>query len=157
MNKLFTDKARHVMELAEQEASRRNKIEVGTEHMLLGILMGALNVAQAMLRNLDVDTIEFQQSIEEIIQPPSKISSESSRKIPLSLGVKTAIEFALEEARNFGHNYVGTEHLLLGLFREGEGTAAGILKDRNLTLDALRGEVIAILGHGRARRPNSKD
>ena len=146
MYERFTDRARKVMQLANQEAQRFNHEYVGTEHVLLGLIKEGSGVAANVLRNLDVDLRKIRNEVEKIVQAgPDMVTM---GKLPQTPRAKKVIEYAIEEARNLNHNYVGTEHLLLGLLREQEGVAAQVLMNLNLKLEEVREEVLNLLGHG---------
>jgi ATP-dependent Clp protease ATP-binding subunit ClpC len=146
MYERFTDRARKVMQLANQEAQRFNHEYVGTEHVLLGLIKEGSGVAANVLRNLDVDLRKIRNEVEKIVQPGPEMVTMG--KLPQTPRAKKVIEYAIEEARNLNHNYVGTEHLLLGLLREQEGVAAQVLMNLNLKLEEVREEVLNLLGHG---------
>src|SRR5947209_6706804 len=146
MYERFTDRARKVMQLANQEAQRFNHEYVGTEHVLLGLVKEGSGVAANVLKNLDVDLRKIRVEVEKIVQTgPDMVTM---GKLPQTPRAKKVIEYAIEEARNLNHNYVGTEHLLLGLLREQEGVAAQVLMNLNLKLEDVREEVLNLLGHG---------
>ena len=146
MYERFTDRARKVMQLANQEAQRFNHEYVGTEHVLLGLIKEGSGVAANVLKNLDVDLRKIRNEVEKIVQAgPDMVTM---GKLPQTPRAKKVIEYAIEEARNLNHNYVGTEHLLLGLLREQEGVAAQVLMNLNLKLEEVREEVLNLLGHG---------
>ena len=122
MNERFTDRARKVMQLANQEAQRFNHEYVGTEHVLLGLIEEGGGVAANVLQNLGIDLAKVRREVEKIIQPgPWPVGTENLPRTPRA---KKVMEYALEEAHGFQHNYIGTEHLLLGLIREVETVAA---------------------------------
>ena len=146
MYERFTDRARKVMQLANQEAQRFNHEYVGTEHVLLGLIKEGSGVAATVLRNMDVDLRKIRNEIEKIVQAGPEMVTMG--KLPQTPRAKKVIEYAIEEARNLNHNYVGTEHLLLGLLREQEGVAAQVLMNLNLKLEEVREEVLNLLGHG---------
>ncbi|HUU31778.1 MAG TPA: ATP-dependent Clp protease ATP-binding subunit [Phycisphaerae bacterium] len=140
----FTDRARKVMALANQEAQRFNHEYIGTEHILLGLVKEGQGVAANVLHNLQVDLKKIRLEVEKIVKSgPSMVTM---GKLPQTPRAKKVLEFAIEEARNLGHNYVGTEHLLLGLLREHDGVAAQVLMNLGLKLDDVRNEVLNILG-----------
>jgi len=140
----FTDRARKVMALANQEAQRFNHEYVGTEHVLLGLVKEGQGVAANVLHNLGIDLKKIRLEVEKIVKSgPDMVTM---GKLPQTPRAKKVLEFAIEEARNLGHNYVGTEHLLLGLLRENEGVAAQVLMNLGLKLDDVRSEVLSILG-----------
>jgi ATP-dependent Clp protease ATP-binding subunit ClpC len=146
MYERFTDRARKVMQLANQEAQRFNHEYVGTEHLLLGLIKEGSGVAANVLRNLDVDLRKIRNEVEKIVQAGPEMVTMG--RLPQTPRAKKVIEYAIEEARNLNHNYVGTEHLLLGLLREQEGVAAQVLMNLNLKLEEVREEVLNLLGHG---------
>src|ERR1700693_5713556 len=145
MYERFTDRARKVMHLANQEAQRFNHEYVGTEHMLLGLIKEGSGVAANVLKNLEVDLRNIRNEVEKIVQAGPEMVTMG--KLPQTPRAKKAIEYAIEEARNLNHNYVGTEHLLLGLLREHDGVAAQVLMNLNLKLEEVREEVLNLLGH----------
>jgi ATP-dependent Clp protease ATP-binding subunit ClpC len=146
MYERFTDRARKVMQLANQEAQRFNHEYIGTEHVLLGLVKEGSGVAANVLKNLDVDLRRIRNEVEKIVQSgPDMVTM---GKLPQTPRAKKVIEYAMEEARNLNHNYVGTEHLLLGLLRESEGVAAQVLMNLGLKLEDVREEVLNLLGHG---------
>jgi ATP-dependent Clp protease ATP-binding subunit ClpC len=140
----FTERARKVILLSKEEAKRFNHDYIGTEHILLGLIREGEGVAAAVLQNLGLSLENIRQEVEKSIQPgpPTLVSGD----IPFTPRAKKVIELALEEARNLNHNYIGTEHLLLGLLREDEGVAAQILKNLGLDLEKLRQEIMDLLG-----------
>src|SRR5215211_7349895 len=145
MYERFTDRARKVMQLANQEAQRFNHEYVGTEHVLLGLVKEGSGVAANVLKNLDVDLRKIRLEVEKIVQSgPDMVTM---GKLPQTPRAKKVIEYSIEEARNLNHNYVGTEHLLLGLLREQEGVAAQVLMNLGLKLEDVREEVLNLLGH----------
>ncbi|MHC4712158.1 MAG: ATP-dependent Clp protease ATP-binding subunit [Planctomycetota bacterium] len=141
----FTDRARRVMGLANQEAQRFNHESIGTEHILLGLIKEGSGVAANVLRNLGVDLRRVRMEIEKKV--PSGHEMVTMGRLPFTPRAKKVIELAFEEARALGHNYVGTEHLLLGLLRESEGVAAQVLVEQGLKLEDVREEVLRLLGH----------
>ena len=146
MYERFTDRARKVMQLANQEAQRFNHEYIGTEHVLLGLVKEGSGVAANVLKNLEVDLRKIRLEVEKIVQSgPDMVTM---GKLPQTPRAKKVIEYAMEEARNLNHNYVGTEHLLLGLLREQEGVAAQVLMNLTLKLEDVRDEVLNLLGHG---------
>lgn len=140
----FTDRARKVMGLARQEAQRFNHEYIGTEHILLGLIQEGSGVAANVLRNLDVDLEKIRREIEKIVHsgPPMVTMGQ----LPFTPRAKKVLELSVEEATNLGHNYIGTEHLLLGLIRENEGVAAQVLMNLGLKLEEVREEVLELLG-----------
>src|SRR5215212_11871154 len=145
MYERFTDRARKVMQLANQEAQRFNHEYIGTEHILLGLVKEGSGVAANVLKNLDIDLRKIRLEVEKIVQSgPDMVTM---GKLPQTPRAKKVIEYSIEEARNLGHNYVGTEHLLLGLLREQEGVAAQVLMNLGLKLEDVREEVLNLLGH----------
>ncbi|HMP02512.1 MAG TPA: ATP-dependent Clp protease ATP-binding subunit [Gemmatales bacterium] len=141
----FTDRARKVMQLANQEAQRFNHEYIGTEHILLGLVKEGSGVAANVLKNLDVDLRKIRLEVEKLVQSGPEMVTMG--KLPHTPRAKKVIEYAMEEARNLNHNYVGTEHLLLGLLREEEGVAAQVLRNLGLKLEDVREEVLNLLGH----------
>jgi ATP-dependent Clp protease ATP-binding subunit ClpC len=145
MYERFTDRARKVMQLANQEAQRLNHEYIGTEHVLLGLVKEGSGVAANVLKNLDIDLRKIRLEIEKLVQSgPDMVTM---GKLPQTPRAKKVLEYSMEEARNLNHNYVGTEHLLLGLLREQEGVAAQVLMNLGLKLEDVREEVLNLLGH----------
>ncbi len=140
----FTDRARKVLALANQEAQRFNHQYIGTEHILLGLVKEGSGVGANVLKHLDVDLRKVRLEVEKLIRasPETAIAG----KLPQTPRAKTVIQYAMEEARNLNHNYVGTEHLLLGLLREGEGVAGQVLTNLGLGIDDVREGIIDLLG-----------
>ena len=147
MYERFTDRARKVMQLANQEAQRFNHEYIGTEHILLGLVKEGSGVAANVLKNLDVDLRKIRLEVERIVQPGAGGDQVVMGRLPHTPRAKKVIEYSIEEARNLNHNYVGTEHLLLGLLREQEGVAAQVLMNLGLKLEDVREEVLNLLGH----------
>ncbi|MCK4873146.1 MAG: ATP-dependent Clp protease ATP-binding subunit [Phycisphaerales bacterium] len=142
----FTDRARKVMALANQEAQRFNHEYIGTEHILLGLVKEGSGVGANVLKNLDVDLRKVRLEVEKLVKSgPDMVTM---GKLPQTPRAKKVIEYAIEEARNLNHNYVGTEHLLLGLLREHDGVAAQVLMNLGLKLEDVREEVLNLLGAG---------
>ncbi|HTU22051.1 MAG TPA: ATP-dependent Clp protease ATP-binding subunit [Gemmataceae bacterium] len=153
MYERFTDRARKVMQLANQEAQRFNHEYIGTEHILLGLVKEGSGVAANVLKNLDIDLRKIRLEVEKIVQSgPDMVTM---GKLPQTPRAKKVIEYSIEEARNLNHNYVGTEHLLLGLLREQEGVAAQVLMNLGLKLEDVREEVLNLLGHNMATEESS--
>jgi len=147
----FTDRARKVMALANQEAQRFNHEYIGTEHILLGLVKEGSGVGANVLKNLDVDLRKVRLEVEKLVKSgPDMVTM---GKLPQTPRAKKVIEYAIEEARNLNHNYVGTEHLLLGLLREHEGVAAQVLMNLGLKLEEVREEVLNLLGAGVETEP----
>ncbi len=142
----FTERARKVIILAKEEARRLHHDYIATEHLLLGILKEGEGVAAAVLRRLDVSFERVRREIEKLIEPGVDVGKGGD--IPFTPRAKKALELAGEEARAMGHNYIGTEHLLLGLMREGEGVAAQVLQGFGLDIDRVRMEIMNLLGAG---------
>jgi ATP-dependent Clp protease ATP-binding subunit ClpC len=147
MYERFTDRARKVIQLANQEAQRFRHEYIGTEHMLLGLIKEGSGVAANVLKNLDIDLRKVRLEVEKIVQTGPGVDQIPLDRLPHTPRAKKVIEYAVEEARRLNHNYVGTEHLLLGLLREEEGVAAQVLMNLGLKLDDVREEVLNLLGH----------
>ena len=142
----FTDRARKVMALANQEAQRFNHEYIGTEHILLGLVKEGSGVGANVLKNLGVDLRKVRLEVEKLVKSGPEMVTMG--KLPQTPRAKRVIEYAIEEARQLNHNYVGTEHLLLGLLREQDGVAAQVLMNLGLKLDDVREEVLNLLGAG---------
>ena len=132
----FTERARKVILLAKEEAKRFNHDYIGTEHILLGLIREGEGVAAAVLQKLGLSPEKIRLEVEKLVQ--SGPSTMVSGDIPFTPKAKKVIELAMEEARSLGHNYIGTEHLLLGLIREGEGVASQVLMNLGLDLNRVK-------------------
>src|SRR5438876_1784149 len=138
----FTERARRVLTLAQEEAQRFNHNYIGTEHLLLGLVREGDGVAAKVLANLGVELGSARSAVERIIGRGDRMVM---GEIGLTPRAKKVIELAVDEARRLNHHYIGTEHLLLGLVREGEGIAAGVLESLGVSLDKVRAQVIHVL------------
>ncbi len=138
----FTERARKVLSLAQEEAQRFQHNYIGTEHLLLALLHENKGVAVEVLGNLEIDTNEIRETIEAIIDKGDRILLDEIGFTPRS---KKVIELAKDEAQSMKHHYVGIEHLLLGIVREGEGIAAGVLEQMGVTMERVRTETIKVL------------
>ena len=138
----FSEMARRVLSLAQEEAQRLNHAHIGTEHILLGLVRETDGVAAKVLSNLGVELNKVRSAVEFIIGRSERTTSGEMGLTPRS---KKVIELAVDEARRLNHHYIGTEHLLIGLMREGEGIAAGVLESLEVTLDKVRAETSRIL------------
>jgi ATP-dependent Clp protease ATP-binding subunit ClpC len=151
MYERFTDRARKVMQLANQAAQQFHHEYISTEHLLLGLVQEGSGVAGNVLKNLDVDLLKVKRTVESQLSAGHDVVV--LPKLSLTPAAQKVIEFASEEAHFLNHNYVGTEHLLLGLLRESEGVAATVLTGLGLTLDTVREEVLNLLGHNLPAQP----
>ena len=138
----FTERARKVLSLAQEEAQRFQHNYIGTEHLLLGLVREGEGVAGKVLTGLGVDLEQVRKAVEEIIGRGDRIVL---GEIGLTPRAKKVIEFAVDEARRLNHHYIGTEHLLLGLLREGEGIGAGVLESFGLSLQEVRIRTLEVL------------
>jgi ATP-dependent Clp protease ATP-binding subunit ClpC len=138
----FTERARKVLQLAQEEAQRLHHNYIGTEHLLLGLVREGEGVAGQVLKSLDVDLEKVRKAVEDII---GRGDSLVFGEIGLTPRAKKVIELAVDEARRLNHHYIGTEHLLLGLLREGEGVGAGVLERFGLSLQEVRVKTIQVL------------
>lgn len=164
----FTERARKVMSLAQEEAQRFNHSYIGTEHLLLGLVREGDGVAAKVLNNLGVELNKTRAAVEHIIGRGDRVMQ---GEIGLTPRAKKVVELAVDEARRLNHHYIGTEHLLLGLIREGEGIAAGVLESQGVNLESARAATLEVLlsAHtqnrsrrvfnwtSRARRPGAED
>ncbi len=140
----FTDRAKKVMNLARQEAQRFNHEYLGTEHILLGLVQEGSGVAANVLKNMGIDLNKIRTEVEKIVKTgPSMVTM---GQLPYTPRAKKVLELSMEEAGNLGHNYIGTEHLLLGLIKENEGIAAQVLINLGVKLEDVREEVLDFLG-----------
>ena len=142
----LTDRARKVMALANQEAQRFNHEYIGTEHILLGLVKEGSGVGPNVLKNLEIDLRKVRLEVEKLVKSGPEMVTMG--KLPQTPRAKKVLEYAIEEARNLNHNYVGTEHLLLGLLREQDGVAAQVLMNLGVKLEEVREEVLNLLGAG---------
>ncbi len=143
----FSERARRVLSLAQEEAQRFNHNYIGTEHILLGLVRETEGVAARVLANLGVDLSKVRSAVEFII---GRGERPAQGEIGLTPRAKKVVELAVDEARRMNHTYIGTEHLLIGLLREGEGVAAGVLESLNVSLDKVRSETYRILSQSTA-------
>ncbi|MDA1008510.1 MAG: ATP-dependent Clp protease ATP-binding subunit [Planctomycetota bacterium] len=146
MYERLTDRAKKVMGLANQEAQRFNHEYIGTEHILLGLVKEGSGVGANVLKNLGIDLRKVRMEVEKLVKSGPEMVTMG--KLPQTPRAKKVTEYAMEEARNLNHNYVGTEHLLLGLLREHDGVAAQVLQNLGLKLEEVREEVLNLLGAG---------
>jgi len=142
----FTDRARRVVVLAQEEASRLDHNYIGTEHILLGLIHEGEGVAARALESLGIGLDPVRQQVEEII---GRGQEAPQGHIPFTPRAKKVLELSLRESKQLGHNYIGTEHILLGLIREGDGVAAQVLVRLGADQNRVRQQVIQLL-HGRA-------
>ncbi len=150
----FTERARKVLSLAQEEAQRFNHNYIGTEHLLLGLVREGDGVAAKVLSNLGVELNKVRSAVEFIIGRGDRIVL---GEIGLTPRAKKVIELAVDEARRLNHHYIGTEHLLLGLVREGEGIAAGVLESLGVNLEKVRSETIKVLNQGGSHGEPGRD
>ena len=139
----FTERAQRVLYLSQEEARKLGHNFVGTEHILLGLAREGQGVAARALQNLGIEPDAVRREVESII---GRGDPDGVDTVGLSPRAKRVLELAIDEARTMGHGYVGTEHLLLGLIREGEGVAAQVLENLGADLDRVRAEVLDLLG-----------
>jgi len=140
----FTDRAKKVMSLARQEAQKFNHEYIGTEHILLGLVQEGNGVAASVLQKMGVDLEKIRQEVEKIVKSGPSMATMSN--LPFTPRAKKVLELAMEEASQLGHNYIGTEHLLLGLIKENEGIAAQVLLNLRVKLEDVRNQVLEFLG-----------
>ncbi len=140
----FTERAKHVVSAAREEATRLNSEYVRTEHILLGLCREPEGIAARALENLGVDIEALALEIEQQCQRGT--ATVSGDEIAFTPRAKKVLELAVEEARRFNHSYIGTEHILLGLIKEGEGIAAKVLQDMKIDLGRVQAEIIRLLG-----------
>ncbi len=140
----FTDRAKKVMSFARQEAQKFNHEYIGTEHILLGLIQEGSGVAANVLKNMNIDLEKIRHEVEKIVKTgPSMVTM---GQLPFTPRAKKVLELSMEEASQLSHNYIGTEHLLLGLIKENEGIAAQVLMNLNVKLEDVREEVLEFLG-----------
>ncbi|HYR10000.1 MAG TPA: Clp protease N-terminal domain-containing protein, partial [Longimicrobium sp.] len=153
MNYNFTDRVRKVLAMAREEAIRLQHDYVGTEHILLGLIREGEGVAAAVLNNLNVDLDQVQEKVEESVRRGK--ATIALGELPYTSRAKKVLEFAMAEARELNHSYVGTEHLLLGLLREEKGIAAEVLGQLGVTLEDARRETLKLLGSEPSAAPSA--
>ena len=140
----FTDRAKKVMSFARQEAQKFNHEYIGTEHILLGLVQEGSGVAANVLKNMSIDLEKVRHEVEKIVKTgPSMVTM---GQLPFTPRAKKVLELSMEEASQLSHNYIGTEHLLLGLIKENEGIAAQVLMNLGVKLEEVREEVLEFLG-----------
>ena len=149
MYERFTDRARKVMQLANQEAQRFDHEYIGTEHILLGLVKEGSGVAANVLKNLDIDLRRIRLEVEKIVVRGPGRDGTIPGRLPHTPRARKIVDYSVEEARRLKHNYVGSEHLLLGLLREEEGVAGQVLIYLGLDLERVRSEVTRLLGTSR--------
>ena len=150
----FTERARQVVVLAQDEARALKHNYIGTEHILLGLLREEEGLAARVLESLDITVEEVRAQVARIVGQGDEVTT---GQIPFTPRAKKVLELALREALSLGHNYIGTEHILLGLVRENEGVAARILLDFDADAEKIRNEIIRMLsGPGRRQRRLSR-
>jgi ATP-dependent Clp protease ATP-binding subunit ClpC len=147
----FTERARKVILLAKEEALRLNHDCVGSEHLLLGLIKEGTGVAAMVLHNLGVDLEKVRLEVEKLIPPGGKTLQRGD--IPFTARAKKILDLAIDEARNLGHNFIGTEHLLLGIIREGTGAAANVLIGLGVDLERVHNEVLSLISEGAPSKP----
>ena len=140
----FTERARRVMQFAQEEAQRFQHNYIGTEHLLLGLIREDGGVAAKVLKSFNIDLEKVRQAVEQIIGR-GRGDRPVSGEVGLTPRAKKVIELAVDEARSLNHHYIGTEHLLLGLLREGQGIGARVLESSSLSLQQVRAKVIQML------------
>ena len=148
----FSERARRVLSLAQEEAQLFNHNYIGTEHILLGLVRETDGVAAKVLTSLGVELTKVRSAVEFIIGRGERATP---GEIGLTPRAKKVIELAVDEARRLSHNYIGTEHLLIGLLREGEGVPAGVLESLGVNLDKVRGETSRILSQSASQSQGS--
>jgi ATP-dependent Clp protease ATP-binding subunit ClpC len=149
----FTERARKVIILAREEAIRLGHNFVGTEHLLLGLIREGDGLAVAILKKLNVSISALKAEIEKIVAVGTEFAP--AGEIPFTPQAKKVLEYAISEARSLGHNYIGTEHLLLGLIREGEGIASVVLRDFGVSVAAAKAQAQELLGEQSSKQGSS--
>jgi ATP-dependent Clp protease ATP-binding subunit ClpC len=150
----FTERARKVLQLAQEEAQRFNHNYIGTEHLLLGLVREGEGVAAKVLGNLGVELNNVRSSVEFIIGRGDRTLAGD---IGLTPRAKKVLQLSFDEARRLNHSYIGTEHLLLSLVREGEGIAASVLESQGVSLGKVRSQVIVAVGSSAGSGSPSRD
>ena len=137
----FTDKARKVMAIANKQAQQFEHIYIGTEHIFLGLVKQGGGTGAAVLKNLGVDIDNMLPEVEQLCKTKGGRNTLDEGKIPQTQNAKKVIEYAVEEARNLNHDYIGTEHILLGLLRVSEGIASQVLVNLGVSIENARMEI----------------
>jgi hypothetical protein len=155
MYERFTERARRVFQLANQEAQRLGHEYIGTEHILLGLLREGSGVAAQVLQDLTLDARIIAQQVETLVQPG--ISTTGENENPRTPRAKKVVEYSIAESRNLNHGYVGTEHILLALLHEQEGVAGQVLANFGLEVEVIRAKVVSVLNRpcDWGRKPHS--
>lgn len=152
----FTDRARRVVNLAQQEACSMNHSYIGTEHVLLGLIYDQKGIAAQVLIGRGITLDKARATVEEIVAVDHRPSTATlTRYIPFTPRAKKVLELSLREALNLGHNYIGTEHILLGLVREGEGVAAQTIVKLGVDLSTLKNDVLVLVPVALPQQPLS--
>ncbi len=144
MHERFSDRSRRALALANQEAIRLHHDYLAPVHILLGILSMGSSVAALVLKNLDIDVETLRSDVDKLVEPGDKDLHQT--KMAQRADTRQCIQFAIDEARKLGHKYVGTEHLLLGVLREGSNIPARLLTERGVKIERLREEILTLLG-----------
>lgn len=150
----YTERARKVIILAQDEAIRLKHNHIGTEHLLLGLLREREGIAARILESFDISLDLVRSELESLIE---KTEYQGSKEVAFTPRAKRVLELALDETRRLGHNYVGTEHILLGILREGEGVGAQILRNLGLDIETVRSKLYEILNEGSSRSENAPE
>jgi ATP-dependent Clp protease ATP-binding subunit ClpA len=151
----FTDRVRRVLQMARDQAARLQHEYVGTEHLLLALVLEGEGVAAAALTNLNIDLEDVRGYIEDTVKKGTAAARATGPDFPYTSRAKKILEFSMAEARDLNHSYVGTEHLLLGILREEKGIGAQALIEMGLTLEITRAEVLRLLGTDESARGHS--
>ena len=144
----FTERAQKVLALAQEEAIRLGHNNIGTEHILLGLIREGEGIAAKALERLDLSSEKIQKEVENLIGR----GKDNLQTIHYTPRAKKVIELSVDESRKLGHSYIGTEHILLGLIREGEGVAARVLNNLGVSLNKARQQVLQLVGSNEVRR-----
>lgn len=143
----FTERAQKVLALSQEEAVRLRQNNIGTEHVLLGLVREGGGIASKALQELGLEAVKIQEEVEKLIG----VGKQPTQTIHYTPRAKKVVELSQDEARKLGHSYVGTEHILLGLIREGEGVAARVLNNLGISLNKARQQVLQLLGSNEVR------
>src|SRR5690625_3066072 len=143
----FTERAQKVLALSQEEAVRLHHSNIGTEHILLGLIREGDGIAAKALEELGLEAPKIQEEVEKLIG----VGKQATQTIHYTPRAKKVVELSQDEARKLGHTYVGTEHILLGLIREGEGVAARVLNNLGVSLNKARQQVLQLLGSNESR------
>ena len=157
MSAKFTQRVKVIFDIANAEAKRSGHKEIGTEHILIALIVEGSGIAANVLKNANLSLHNLREALNSVCPPKPDIDNPVEDLLPQTPAAKKVIEYALEEANILKHNYVGTEHLLLGILRVQNGNALRILDSLNICLNGLREDVMLLLGQGAKQKSGSEE